>query len=884
MMVNSWIYVLGIILIKGAWGLHTGPQLVSEPPALVSYPANRGTSLTCTAHGTPTPTITWVTGVGVRVEPIVGLRSIVATPGNSTLTLMPFTPHQYRHDIHHRQYRCVAGNSVGKVISRTSTVTAVVVQGMEVGVADVVGEVGGTAVLKCDVASTQAAHVTVKAWHIDGRMITPALKPDGRYWVLPTGELVVKNLTPSDAYSRISCATTHTLSPDTSTTSSKPARIMLQGSRRLSRPQVLLRQHQKLQPTVGTSLVLPCIATGHPTPYTSWRMDGGVGIRGEVMEGNLVFRTVASHDAGAYTCTANNSQGLDTYTVTMEPQSSLTVSVTPGSQRVDMGGSATLRCQVTGTPVDAITWYKDAHPLQPSSSVAVYDRTLHITKVGRSEAGMYQCMASNQKDAAQAAAQVDLGDSAPVWEYRFISQTLQPGPSVSLKCTAAGAPTPQITWKLDGYPLPDHPRLQVGQYVGMDGSVVSHLNLSSTRVEDGGSYSCMAGNQAGTIMHQARLNIYGPAWVRPMGVVTAVAGETLYLVCPVAGHPITNITWEKDSRHVTSDGHQRVLANGTLVISAVQRNTDGGSYSCTATDAHGRQHQSTATLRVMVPPTILSFNMGEVNAGMRIQVLCSAQGGDLPMNITWLKDGHHLNSNLMDGLTIKTLDQYSKILLLSELQGHHSGNYSCQASNAAKTVETSAVLVVRVPPTWVTSPHDLAATVGSSVVIPCHAEGFPKPRITWRKNTKVDSDNYRSIGGVQVSSNGSLVLPNIQHIDEGRYLCEADNSVGPPLRATVSLSVNAPPKFDQSLQQIMSVRRGSSATLACLANGDPPITLNWQAAHTTVQKHSTVREISGGVRGELVLSSVSNSDAGSFTCSASNMHGSDTFTIMLQVQ
>ena len=87
--------------------------------------------------------------------------------------------------------------------------------------------------------------------------------------------------------------------------------------------------------------------------------------------------------------------------------------------------------------------------------------------------------------------------------------------------------------------------------------------------------------------------------------------------------------------------------------------------------------------------------MGEVNAGMRAQVLCSAQGGDLPMNITWFKDGHHLNSNLMDGLTIKTIDQYSKILLLSKLQGHHSGNYSCRASNAAKTVETSAVLVVR---------------------------------------------------------------------------------------------------------------------------------------------------------------------------------------------
>lgn len=50
-------------------------------------------------------------------------------------------------------------------------------------------------------------------------------------------------------------------------------------------------------------------------------------------------------------------------------------------------------------------------------------------------------------------------DSAPVLEYRFISQTLQPGPSVSLKCIASGAPTPHVSWALDGFPLPQLDRL-----------------------------------------------------------------------------------------------------------------------------------------------------------------------------------------------------------------------------------------------------------------------------------------------------------------------------------------------------------------------------------------------------------------------------------------
>ena len=49
-------------------------------------------------------------------------------------------------------------------------------------------------------------------------------------------------------------------------------------------------------------------------------------------------------------------------------------------------------------------------------------------------------------------------DAPPVLLYSFIEQTLQPGPAVSLKCSATGNPTPEVTWKLDGFPLPSNGR------------------------------------------------------------------------------------------------------------------------------------------------------------------------------------------------------------------------------------------------------------------------------------------------------------------------------------------------------------------------------------------------------------------------------------------
>lgn len=77
------------------------------------------------------------------------------------------------------------------------------------------------------------------------------------------------------------------------------------------------------------------------------------------------------------------------------------------------------------------------------------------------------------------------------------------------------------------------------------GDVISHVNISSVNVEDGGEYRCTAKNRVGSSSHSARLNIYGLPLVRPMSTIAAVAGQDLVLQCPAAGYPIAFIIWEK---------------------------------------------------------------------------------------------------------------------------------------------------------------------------------------------------------------------------------------------------------------------------------------------------------------------------------------------------
>lgn len=73
---------------------------------------------------------------------------------------------------------------------------------------------------------------------------------------------------------------------------------------------------------------------------------------------------------------------------------------------------------------------------------------------------MYQCFVRNDQESAEAAAELKLGGrfEPPVIRHAFGEETLQPGSAVFLKCIAAGNPTPEIHWELDGRKLSNSER------------------------------------------------------------------------------------------------------------------------------------------------------------------------------------------------------------------------------------------------------------------------------------------------------------------------------------------------------------------------------------------------------------------------------------------
>lgn len=259
------------------------------------------------------------------------------------------------------------------------------------------------------------------------------------------------------------------------------------------------------------------------------------------VSGTLIIKDAVVEDSGKYLCVVNNSVGGESVETVLTVTAPLSAKIDPPSQVVDFGRPAIFTCQYSGNPIKTISWFKDGKDIKHKEAV------FKIDSVKKEDKGMYQCFIRNDQESAEASAELKLGGrfDPPVIRHKFQEETMDPGPSVFLKCTAGGNPTPEISWELDDKKIVNNEHFQVGQYVTVNGDVVSYLNITSVHANDGGLYKCIASSKVGVAEHSARLNVHGLPYIRQMDKKAIVAGETLIVTCPVAGYPIESIVWER---------------------------------------------------------------------------------------------------------------------------------------------------------------------------------------------------------------------------------------------------------------------------------------------------------------------------------------------------
>ncbi|XP_046962716.1 Down syndrome cell adhesion molecule-like protein Dscam2 isoform X29 [Vanessa cardui] len=872
-----------------------GPIFMKEPPNRVDFSNTTGAVVECAARGSPTPDVIWVRADGTAVGDVPGLRQVLP---NGNLVFPPFRAEDYRQEVHAQVYACLATNPVGSIHSRDVNVRAVVNQFYEAEILTEYVIRGNAAVLKCSIPSFVADFVKVEAWiDEEGTVITDSENFEGKYLVLPSGELHIRDVGPEDGYKSYQCRTKHRLTGETRLSATKGRLVITEpiGSKSPS-----FSSGSKLAWFEISSLqdfALLCPAQGFPVPVFRWYkfIDGSarkqpvvLNDRVKQVSGTLIIKEAKVEDSGKYLCVVNNSVGGESVETVLTVTAPLKSTVEPATQTVDFGRPAVFTCRYEGNPVKTITWLKDGKDMNH------HDPILRIESVKKEDKGMYQCFIRNDQESAGASAELKLGGrfEPPQIRHSFGEQTLRSGPSLRLKCVASGNPTPDIAWQLDGDKLNSGERLQIGQFVTADGNVESHLNISSVHTNDGGLYSCIASSKVGSASHAARVNVYGLPYVRVMKKRPVVAGDTLVAHCPVAGYPIDSIVWERDGRVLPINRKQKVFPNGTLVIENVERTSDQATYTCVAKNSQGYNARGTLELQVMVVPQVTPFDFGDdvLNAGDTVSLTCTVGKGDLPLKIHWHLNDKPLNSG--NGLFITRNGKRISVLSIENVQHEHIGNYTCIAENEAGRSSHSAILNVNVPPRWILEPTDKAFAQGSDAKVECKADGFPKPQVTWKRAEGDTPGDYKDLKpnnpNVKVED-GTLTIANIQKTNEGYYLCEAVNGIGSGLSAVILISVQAPPQFEIKMRN-QTARRSEPAVLQCQAKGEKPIGIIWNMNNKRLEPKSdpryTIREeiLPGGVVSDLSIRRTERSDSALFTCVATNAFGSDDTSINMIIQ
>ncbi|XP_076361709.1 cell adhesion molecule Dscam1-like isoform X3 [Tachypleus tridentatus] len=889
-----WMYAVGQDLKRSKTDLQ-GPRFVVEPPDEEIFLNNTGTVIRCNAIGHPMPEVTWILRDG---RPVSSVANVMKVQRDGSLIFLPFRANEYLKEIHDTVYKCEAKNSVGIVGSRDVRVKGVLQNPYVIRVYDQKVIKGTTAVLPCYVPSHVSEYVYVTSWIIDDNVTVSSQNTisQKKYIIFPDGTLHINHVTVEDGYQMFRCLTKNRLTGNSKGSDNTARLIVLEPSEEMS--PTITDSRPKITVKVGESVLIPCAGQGHPPPKRTWyRMKGSEWMlatswpRTRQVEGTLWLEDAQIEDEGHYRCMINNTLGKKVVQTTLTVIAPLKVHIEPHFLVMLSGGTATLTCVVSGHPVDSTVWMKNFQTIKPDGRTYFRSRkVLHIKAVTRSDQGMYQCFVYSNGNSVQATAQLVVNDVPPELHQGFPERTLEAGTSLSLHCIFSGHPLPVVMWLIDKIPLSDIPQFRIGKEETVDGRLKAFLNISRIRTRDGGFYECVANNGVSSVSHVARINVYGPPYVRPMKNVSVIEGETLILQCPVAGYPIKYITWERDGFQLPINHRQQVFSNGSIIVREVARDSDQGTYTCIAISEDGDRDHEDVTIKVTTPPKIIPFDFpNRVREGTGVVITCGVNDGDPPFLIKLSKDGRPLSPE--SGVTLQVHERFV-LLAMSSVKAHHAGNYTCTISNSGGSSSHSSYLNIDVPPRWVVEPSNSSVIQGQSVNIDSVVQGYPSPRITWMKASDGTTKNFVPLYNSQhyvIFDNGTLIIRDVAKENEGFYLCQASNNVGPDLRKLFTLTVHVPPGVHVQ-HQVHTAVLDDTLEIHCEANGELPIKIKWFKDNHDVSSSSDGRYVfeertkHSMVESVLYISKVIKNDTGLFFCLASNEYGNSTGKYQIIVQ
>ncbi|XP_053096064.1 neural cell adhesion molecule 1a isoform X7 [Pangasianodon hypophthalmus] len=422
----------------------------------------------------------------------------------------------------------------------------------------------------------------------------------------------------------------------------------------------------------------------------------------------------------------------------------------------------------------------------------------------------------------------------------------------------------------------------------------STLTIYSATVDNAGIYKCVAKNGDKEAEATVNVKIYQKlTFQNAPSPQEFNEGDDAVIVCDVISSPPPTIIWKYQRTKIQpeKDVRFKVLSNNHLQIRGIKK-SDEGDYTCEGRImARGEIDLRIIKVIVNVLPSIRT-RYAELNATADIKqavtLVCYADGYPEP-TVTWVR-----NKVVLVADEKYSLNDDGSELTIKDVKKLDEGDYTCIARNKAGEKQEEISLKVFVQPKITYLKNQTASELEEQTVLTCEATGDPTPSIMWSFGRRIFSEGeqaswtrpekHKSLdSNVIVRSDArvsSLTLKYVQFTDAGQYLCTARNSIGQDIQS-MYLEVRYAPKIQGAVTKF--TWEGNAANLTCEALAHPSASVQWfrdglqlPAVNTTNIKIYSTPTIS-----YLEVTPESQSDFGSYNCTATNVIGSDSKEFLL---
>ncbi|XP_047459245.1 inactive tyrosine-protein kinase 7 [Mugil cephalus] len=542
----------------------------------------------------------------------------------------------------------------------------------------------------------------------------------------------------------------------------------------------------------------------------------------------------------------------------------------PKSQDALHGRSAILRCEVSDPTDITYKWLHDGQSLQDDERRHQEGNNLKFTAVDRRlDAGNFVCVAENsatgeELHSTNASFNIKWLESGGVTLKEPSSEgEIESSAPVTLRCHIDGHPRPTCQWFKDGVKLME----KTHQINNKERT----LTFKSASPDDNGLYYCCAKNAAGHVCSNVNftLNIIDKTFPRP--VVTpedqvVLRNEEAAFHCQFTAEPAPTLEWYHETELLANKTRVFLLSNGTLLITQV-KNRNTGTYKCVGRGLRGPPVTLEASLLIAEIEDMMPRAPEVFTADSLQRVSCRPPHGKPKPEVWWERGGQRVPTEgrvYQDGLD----------LVFSPTKEADSGAYTCVAENKAGRKTQEVIFTVATSPSWVTRPQDSFLEEGKPGFLHCHAQANPQPEVIWlRNNIMITPEDSR----FKMFPNGSLRINNVEVYDGQIYGCETRTIAG-QLSGQARVTVLEKLKFTPTPQPSQCLELDKELSVQCSATGRETPTIRWSKADGgELPPHVNQR------KGQLHFTKVTRSDAGNYTCIASNSQGEIKASVTLNV-